>query len=124
MAEKKIKINPNPAIAYRQGFIEGEKTARAEDVYRGINTAYAFMLLAMAYTNEKEDGSVYFSKPKFKEFYESFMQNLQNFVNDSIEGENGIDTYDIADLYIKHDTDIRKRYNLPLKKYDGKDEVL
>ncbi len=114
----------NPMQAYQLGRIEGEKYARAADIRRGINLAYAYLLLAMAYTNEKDDGTTYLSKPKFKEFYQGFCKTLQTFVEDSIEGEEGIDTYDIADLYVKHDTEIRERYGLPMKKYDGKDEVI
>jgi hypothetical protein len=132
MADKKIKINQNPVKAFYQGkqfgreeaMAEMENLGHAEDIYRGIILAYAYMLHAMAYTNEKDDGSVYLSKPKFKEFYTNFAKTLQNFVNESIEGEQGIDTYDIADLYVGHDTKIRERYGLPLKKYDGKDDVI
>ena len=124
MADKKIKISPNPVKAYYQGKAEGEKNARSADIHRGINLAYAYLLLAMAYTNEKDDGTTYLSKPKFKEFYTKFAETLQTFVNDSIEGEEGLDTYDIADLYVGHDTAIRERYGLPKKKYDGKDEVI
>ncbi len=124
MADKRIKISPNPVKAYYQGKAEGEKYAHAADIHRGINLAYAYLLLAMAYTNEKDDGTVYLSKPKFREFYTNFAKNLQTFVNDSIEGEPGIDTYDIADLYVGHDSFIRDRYGLPKKNYDGKDEVI
>ena len=121
---KTLKINKNPVKAYYQGKEAGLQISRAEDLYRGINLVYAYLLLAMAYTNEKDDGTTYFSKPKFREFYQSFAKTLQTFVNDSIDGENGIDVYDIADLYVGHDTKIRERYGLPFKKYDGKDEVL
>ena len=124
---KRIKVNPNPMIAYQQGYIEGEKTAKAEDVYRGVNLAYAFMLLAMAYVNEKDDGTTYLSKPKFREFYEKYAETLQTFVNDSIKGEEGIDVYDIADLYVGHDRVVRERYGLPEKDYyniEKRNEVL
>jgi hypothetical protein len=78
----------------------------------------------MAYTNEKDDGTTYLSKPKFKEYYESFAKTLQTFVTDSIMGEDGIDTEDVANLYVTHDTMIRERYGLRARSYDGKDEVL
>lgn len=120
----KIKISSNPMQAFLQGKAEGEKTARAEDIYRGMNLVYAYLLLALAYTNEKDDGTMYLSKPKFAEFYQKFAKTLQDFVSDSIKGEQGIDTYDIADLYVGHDRTIRERYKLPLKNYDGKDDVL
>jgi hypothetical protein len=112
----------NPQQAYQLGKADGEKYAHAADIRRGMNLVYAHLLLAMAYTNEKDDGTTYFSKPKFREFYQNFATTLQTFINDSIEGENGIDVYDIADLYVGHDTTIRERYGLPLKKYDGKDD--
>lgn len=121
-----IKLSSNPMKAYLQGRAEGEKVASAEDIRRGMNLVYAYILLAMAYTNERsEEGKKdYLSKPQFKEFYEKFVKTLQDFVSDSIKGEQGIDTYDIADLYVGHDRTIRERYKLPLKNYDGKDEVL
>lgn len=124
--QKKIRVNPNPMIAYRQGYAEGEKTARAEDVYRGIKLVYAFLLLAMAYVNDRsdEDKKNYLSKPQFAEYYAKVAKTLKKFVDESIEGEDGIDTYDIADLYVKHDTEIRELYGLPKKKYDGTDEVV
>lgn len=118
------KLSSNPAQAYLQGLNEGKKTARADDIVRGIRLTFAYLLLAMAYTNEKDDGSTFLSKPKFAEFYQEFATNLHNFVNDSIEGESGLDTYDIADLYVGHDRAIRERYKLPQKNYDGKDDVL
>ena len=127
MGNKKIKVSANPMVAYRQGFIEGEKIARAADIYRGINLAYAYMLLAMAYTNDKDDGTTYLSKPKFREFYETYAKTLKTFVDDSIEGEEGIDTCDIADLYVGHDTTVRERYGLPRKDYyntEKRNEVL
>ena len=127
MGNKKIKVSPNPMIAYQQGFTEGNKVARAQDIHRGINLAYAYMLLAMAYTNEKDDGTTYLSKPKFREFYQIYAETLQKFVNDSIEGEEGIDTCDIADLYVGHDSTVRERYGLPKKEYyniEKRDEVL
>lgn len=114
----------NPAQAYQLGRAEGERYAHAADIRRGINLAYAYMLLAMDAANEKYDDKTFLSKPKFKEFYEATMGNLQNLVAESIEGEEGIDTYDIADLYVSHDTRVRKKYGLPKKNYDGKDEVL
>lgn len=121
-----IKLSSNPMKAYLQGKADGEKAASAADIRRGMNLVYAYLLLAMAYTNERsnEGKKDYLSKPQFKEFYEKFAKTLQDFVSDSIKGEQGIDTYDIADLYIAHDETIRKRYGLGLKKYDGKDEVL
>ena len=118
MADKKIKISPNPVKAYYQGKAEGEKYAHAADIHRGINLAYAYLLLAMAYTNEKDDGTTYLSKPKFKEFYEELEKTIDKFIEDSINGEEGIDVYDIADLYVGHDSLIRKRYGLPEKNYD------
>ena len=126
MDKKKLKISPNPAIAYQQGYREGNQVARAQDIYRGINLAYAYMLLAMAYTNEKDDGTTYLSKPKFREFYQTYAETLQRFVSDSIKGEEGLDTIDIADLYVGHDETVRKRYGLPLKDYDNieRSEVL
>ena len=117
----------NPYAAYQLGKAEGEKIAKAEDIIRGINLAYAYMLLAMAYTNEKDDGTTYLSKPKFKEFYETYAETLQKFVSDSIEGEEGIDTYDIADLYVGHDAEVRRRYGLKEKDYyniEKRNEVL
>ena len=114
----------NPMKAYQLGRIEGEKQAKALDIRRGINLALAYVLLSMDYINEKDDGTVFLSKPKFKEFYQLTMEELSKRIEESIEGEQGIDTYDIADLYIAHDTRARKKYDLPLKKYDGKDEVL
>ncbi|MBO5955665.1 MAG: hypothetical protein J6Q10_02565 [Clostridia bacterium] len=120
--KKPLKISSNPAKAYLQGKEEGLRQGKSEDVFRGINLVYAHLLLAMAYTNEKDDGTTYFPKPKFREFYQNFATTLQTFINDSIDGENGIDVYDIADLYVGHDTTIRERYGLPLKKYDGKDD--
>lgn len=114
----------NPMQAYLAGKAEGEKYVHAADIKRGINLAYAYMLLAMDAANEKYDDKTFLSKPKFKEFYEATMENLQKRVGDSIVGEEGIDTYDIADLYVSHDTRTRKKYGMPLKNYDGKDEVL
>lgn len=114
----------NPMQAYLAGRAEGEKIAHAADIQRGIKLAYAYMLLAMDAANEKYDGKNFLSKPKFAEFYQSTMENLQARVGESIKGEEGIDTYDIADLYVSHDTFVRKKYGLPLKNYDGRDEVL
>lgn len=121
----------NPMQAYLAGKAESEKIFRNMDIQRrsgyihsGINLACAYMLLAMDAANEKYDDKVFLSKPEFKEFYQSAMENLQARVAESIKGEEGIDTYDIADLYCSHDTFVRKKYGLPLKKYDGRDEVL
>lgn len=120
------KISRNYIKAYAQGKEEGLKLSKELDIRQGMNLVYAYLLLAMADTNDRsdEDKKPYFSKPQFAEFYQKFVKNLQERINGSIEGEPGIDTYDIADLYCMHDRDIRKYYGLPLKKYDGKDEVL
>ena len=121
-----MKISNNPMKAYLQGKADGEKYAHAADIRRGMNLVYAYLLLAMDTTNDRsdEDKKPFLSKPQLAEFYQSFVKNLQTMVEESIEGEEGIDTYDIADLYCSHDTRARKKYGLPLKKYDGKDDVL
>ena len=124
MADKKLKISPNPVKAYYQGKAEGERYAKAADIDRGVRLAYCFLLLAMAYTNEKDDGTTYLSKPKFREFYQTFAKTLKKFVDDSIEGEDGITIDDIADMYFVRDEFIRDRYGLPHRNYDGKDDIV
>ena len=120
------KISQNPVKAYLQGVKDGEKKIKAEFIHQGINLAYGYMLLSMADANDRSDENKkpYFSKPQFAEFYQKFAKALQTRVNDCIEGEEGIDTFDIADLYCMHDKEIREYYGLPLKRYDGKDEAL
>lgn len=103
----------NPIKAYQLGRAEGEMNSKAIDIRLGIKLARAHLLLAMAYVNEKDDGTTYLSKPKFAEFYQGVEKTLDRFIEDSIQGEEGIDTYDLADLHIGHDSFIRKRYGLP-----------
>ena len=103
----------NPIKAYQLGRAEGEMNSKAIDIRLGIKLARAHLLLAMAYVNERDDGTTYLSKPKFAEFYQEFEKTLDRFIEDSIQGEDGIDTYDLADLHIGHDSFIRKRYGLP-----------
>ncbi len=100
------------------GRAEGEKISKAMDIRVGVKLALAHLLISMAYVNEKDDGTTYLSKPKFKEFYMELEKTIDKFIEDSINGEEGIDVYDIADLYVGHDSLIRKRYGLPEKKYD------
>ena len=103
----------NPIKAYQLGRAEGERNSKALDIRQGIKLARAHLLLAMAFVNEKDDGTTYLSKPKFAEFYQEFEKTLDKFIEDSIDGEEGLDTYDLADLYIGHDKFIRERYGLP-----------
>jgi hypothetical protein len=103
----------NPAEAYRLGRADGEMISKALDIKLGIKLARAHLLLAMAYVNEKDDGSTYLSKPKFAEFYQKFEKTFDRFIKESIDGEEGLDTFDIADLYVGHDKFIRERYGLP-----------
>lgn len=107
----------NPMQAYQLGKAEGEKQSKAADIITGIRLAKVHFLLALAYVNEKDDGTTYLSKPKFKDFYLEFEKTFDKFVNDSIEGEQGLDTYDLADLHVGHDSVIRKRYGLPERDY-------
>ena len=60
----------NPQQAYQMGRAEGEKISKAMDIRVGVKLALAHLLISMAYVNEKDDGTTYLSKPKFKEFYE------------------------------------------------------
>ena len=99
----------NPQQAYQMGRAEGEKISKAMDIRVGVKLALAHLLISMAYVNEKDDGTTYLSKPKFKEFYEELEKTIDKFIEDSINGEEGIDVYDIADLYVGHDSLIRKR---------------
>lgn len=108
----------NPQQAYQLGKADGEKMSKALDIRQGIKLAKAHLLLAMAFVNEKDDGTTYLSKPKFKEFYLEFEKTFDKFIEDSIDGEEGLDTYDLADLYVGHDSFIRERYGLPKKDYD------
>ena len=108
----------NPQQAYQMGRAEGEKISKATDIRVGIKLALAHLLISMAYVNEKDDGTAYLSKPKFKEFYMELEKTIDKFIEDSIDGEEGIDVYDIADLYVGHDSFIRKRYGLPERDYD------
>ena len=118
MADKKLKISQNPVKAFYQGKAEGEKISKAIDIRVGIKLALAHLLMSMAYVNEKDDGTTYLSKPRFKEFYEEVEKTINKFIEDSIDGEQGLDTYDIADLYVGHDAFIRKRYGLPERNYE------
>lgn len=108
----------NPIKAYQLGRAEGERNSKAIDIRLGIKLARAHLLLAMAFVNEKDDGTTYLSKPKFAEFYQEFEKTFDKFIEDSIDGEEGLDTYDLADLYIGHDKFIRERYGLPAGDYD------
>ena len=108
----------NPQQAYQMGRAEGEKISKATDIRVGVKLALAHLLISMAYVNEKDDGTTYLSKPKFKEFYEELEKTIDKFIEDSINGEEGIDVYDIADLYVGHDSLIRKRYGLPERNYE------
>lgn len=108
----------NPIKAYQLGRAEGERNSKALDIRQGIRLAKAHLLLAMAFVNEKDDGTTYLSKPKFKEFYLEFEKTFDKFIEDSIDGEEGLDTYDLADLYVGHDKFIRERYGLPEGEYD------
>ena len=108
----------NPIKAYQLGSAEGERNSKAIDIRLGIKLARAHLLLAMAFVNEKDDGTTYLSKPKFAEFYQEFEKTFDKFIEDSIDGEEGLDTYDLADLYIGHDKFIRERYGLPEGEYD------
>ncbi|MBO5715058.1 MAG: hypothetical protein J6S23_01535 [Clostridia bacterium] len=100
------------------GKADGELISKALDIRQGIKLAKAHLLLAMAYVNEKDDGTAYLSKPKFAEFYLELEKTFDKFIEDSINGEDGLDTYDIADLHVGHDSFIRKRYGLPEGDYD------
>ena len=108
----------NPQQAYQLGRADGELISKGLDIRQGIKLAKAHLLLAMAFVNEKDDGTTYLSKPKFKEFYLEFEKTFDKFIEDSIDGEEGLDTYDLADLYVGHDSFIRERYGLPKKDYD------
>ena len=108
----------NPQQAYQLGRADGELISKGLDIRQGIKLAKAHLLLAMAFVNEKDDGTTYLSKPKFKEFYLELEKTLDKFIEDSIDGEKGLDTYDLADLYVGHDSFIRERYGLPKKDYD------
>lgn len=108
----------NPQQAYQMGRAEGEKISKAMDIRVGVKLALAHLLISMAYVNEKDDGTTYLSKPKFKEFYMELEKTIDKFIEDSIDGEEGIDVYDIADIYVGRDSFIRKRYGLPEKNYD------
>lgn len=120
----------NPVKAYQLGRAEGEKESKALDIRLGIRLAESFLLLAAAYVNEKNDGTTYLSKPKFREFYLELEKTLDRFIEESIESEEGIDTYDIADLYVGHDSTVRERYGLPkgdyskVIKYGGEDKEI
>ncbi|MBR5202689.1 MAG: hypothetical protein IKW45_05440 [Clostridia bacterium] len=123
---RKIKISQNPQVAFLQGKAVGEKNARAEDIKRGMNLCASYILLAMAWVNDRsqEDKKDYLSKPAFREFYNGTMKRLWELIENAIKGEEGIDLDDIAMLYCGHDEFIRERYGLAKKNYDGKDEVL
>lgn len=108
----------NPIKAYQLGRAEGERNSKAIDIRLGIKLARAHLLLAMAFVNEKDDGTTFLSKPKFAEFYQELEKTFDKFIEDSIDGEEGLDTYDLADLYIGHDKFIRERYGLPAGDYD------
>ncbi len=101
---------------------QDSELSRAADIRHGINLAYSYLLLALADTNDRsrEDKKPYLSKPQFAEFYQKLVKNLQERINGSIEGEPGIDTYDIAYLHFAHVRDIHEYYGLPLRE----DEVL
>lgn len=119
---RKIKLSQNPAQAFLQGVKEGEKRINAEYIHQGLNLAYEYMLLSMADANDRsdQDKRLHLSKPQFAEFYLKFAKAFWTRINECIEGEPGIDTYDIADLHWAHDRDIREYYGLPLRE----DEVL
>lgn len=108
----------NPQQAYLLGKADGELLSRGLDIRQGIKLARAHLLLAMAFVNEKDDGTTFLSKPKFAEFYQELEKTFDKFIEDSIDGEEGLDTYDLADLYIGHDKFIRERYGLPEGEYD------
>lgn len=108
----------NPQQAYQMGRAEGEKISKAMDIRVGVKLALAHLLISMAYVNEKDDGTTYLTKPKFKEFYEQVEKTIDKFIEDSIDGEEGIDIADIADLYVEHDSFTRKKYGLPERNYN------
>lgn len=117
-----MNISRNPMIAYQQGKAAGEIGGKAEDIKQGIKFTYSFLLLALAYTNERsEQGKKdYLTKPQFASFYQEFEKNLEKMLTESIQGESGLSTYDVADLYVGHDKFVRQRYNLPGRSYDGR----
>lgn len=118
-----MNISRNPAIAYQQGRKDGEAISKAADIERGINFTYAHMLIAMYNANIYGERA-FLSKPKLAKFYTGFVKELERQLFGAIEGEAGLDTYDITDLYMAHDREVRERLGLPLKNYDGKDGVL
>lgn len=115
-----MNISRNPAIAYQQGKKDGEMLSKAADIERGINFTYAHMLIAMYNANCRgEEGKRdYLTKPMFAEFYTRFVKELERQLSAAIEGEEGLTTYDVSDIYCVHDREVRERVGLPLVDYD------
>ncbi len=119
-------IDRNPQKAYLQGRQDGEAISHAKDIERGINFAYSHMLISLYNANDRggEGKRDFLSKPQLAELYKRFVEELQEQICKTLKGERGIDSYDVADLYCAHDKEVRKRLGLPLKSYDGRNEVL
>ena len=116
----------NPMQAYIQGREAGAKMTHAENIRQGMKLCYEYLLIAMYNANDRsdEEKNDFLSTPQLNKFYTKVANELINHVNEAIENKENLDSKDIADLHFGHDEFIRKKLKLPLRKYDGKDEVL
>ncbi len=93
-----------------------EKIKSAEDIRHGIDFCKDYLLEAMYNANDRtQEGEEDFLKnSQLADYYERVIAELDNFIENAIAGEPGIDTFDQAMLHESAKETITKRIGLKI----------